>query len=205
MSLAAVPAYLLARRVVGPVARAARRRDRGRGAVDGVHGDDHDGEPLLPGRARLRAGRSSGTSSARGRAARRGSSPRSRSRSRPAPSRSRSSPAIATAPLVLASLRRRIDVAAAVPPALRVGRRRARARRRCRRARGQSLADLLGAYSIVGEGGYDVGAGAPLLALARRGARPLRRHRPVRGAPRAPRPRPRRVAADEEHEDAIPT
>ena len=38
----------------GRAPRAARRRDRRRRPVDGLHRDDHDGEPLLPGRARPR-------------------------------------------------------------------------------------------------------------------------------------------------------
>ena len=58
MSLAAVPAYLIARRVVGKWLGAARRAARGGGAVDGLHGHGDDRERLLPGvparRARAR-------------------------------------------------------------------------------------------------------------------------------------------------------
>ncbi len=60
-------------------------------------------------------------------------------------------------------------------------------------ARGRSLSDLLGAYAVVGEKGYDVGGGAPLRALPRGGDRPLRRCDPLRGGDRPPRPR--RLAA----------
>ena len=49
MSLAAVPAYLIARRVVGQWLGAARGAARGRGAVDGLHGDRDDRERVLPG------------------------------------------------------------------------------------------------------------------------------------------------------------
>ena len=54
MSLAAVPAWLLARRVAGRGLSLALRRDRRRDPVDGVHGDGRDGDALLPGRAALR-------------------------------------------------------------------------------------------------------------------------------------------------------
>ncbi len=52
-------------------------------------------------------------------------------------------------------------------------------------ARGRSLSDLLGAYSVVGAGRLRSRPRAPLLALARRGADALRRGGPGRGARRA--------------------
>ena len=55
MSLAAIPAYLLARRVVGQWPRAARGGARGRGAVDGLHGHGDDRERVLPGLPARRA------------------------------------------------------------------------------------------------------------------------------------------------------
>ena len=191
MSLAAIPAFLIARRV------------RGRGSsllaavlavalpVDRVHGDDHDREPLLPGRARRRVV-APARARAAGVAARRARSPSARRRARDA--------------LAGARVRRRRSRLA---PA-RAGARRARPRgcsarsrpcsapsarspRSCSApssARGRSLADLLGAYSVVGEGGYDVGDGAALLALARRGADAVRRRRPDGRADRPRRARP---------------
>ncbi len=54
MSLAAVPAFLIARRVGPPVAGAARRGAQCGDPVDGLHGHDYDGKPLLPGCAHRR-------------------------------------------------------------------------------------------------------------------------------------------------------
>ena len=47
MSLAAIPAYLLARRDARPAALAGRRGARRGGALDGLHGHGDDGERLL--------------------------------------------------------------------------------------------------------------------------------------------------------------
>jgi hypothetical protein len=66
-------------------------------------------------------------------------------------------PALATAPLVLAALRRRVDVVRPFVPLYVLGGAAVLALVVLQTARGESLADLLGAYSIVGEGGYDVG------------------------------------------------
>lgn len=66
-------------------------------------------------------------------------------------------PAIATAPLALALLRRRIAELRPFLPLYALGALVAVAAIVLQTARGQSLADLLGAYSIVGEGSYDVG------------------------------------------------
>lgn len=66
-------------------------------------------------------------------------------------------PAIATAPLALALLRRRIAELRPFLPLYALGAVGAAAAVVLQTARGQSLADLLGAYSIVGEGSYDVG------------------------------------------------
>ena len=118
------------------------------------------------------------------RAPRRAPRRRSRSRSRPARRRSRSSRRSLTAPLVLALLRGRAGELRRVRAAVRAPRRSRRSLSSSLQAvRGRSLADLLGAYSIVGEGGLRRRASvAPLLALARRGADALRRDRPGRGA-----------------------
>ena len=66
-------------------------------------------------------------------------------------------PAIATAPLALAALRRRLDVLRPFVPLYAIGAAGALGLVALQAARGRSLGDLLGAYSIVGEGGYDVG------------------------------------------------
>jgi len=66
-------------------------------------------------------------------------------------------PAIATAPLVLALLRRRRDVVRPFVPLYAIGAVAALVLVVLQALRGESLAGLLGAYSIVGEGGYDVG------------------------------------------------
>ena len=66
-------------------------------------------------------------------------------------------PAVATAPLVLAVLRRRADVLRPFVPAYALGGGAFLLVLAVQTARGRSLADLLGAYRIVGEGGYDVG------------------------------------------------
>ena len=66
-------------------------------------------------------------------------------------------PAIATAPLVLGALRRRLDVLRPFLPLYVVGAVGGLGLVVVQAARGESLTDLLGAYSIVGEGGYDVG------------------------------------------------
>ena len=56
MSLAAIPTYFLARRLLEPGAVARRRRARGRDPVDALHGHADDGERVLPGlRARSAA------------------------------------------------------------------------------------------------------------------------------------------------------
>ena len=64
MSLAAVPAYFLARRLLAPAARARRRGAHGARPVDALHGHADDRERVLPAvprrRARARARRSSG-------------------------------------------------------------------------------------------------------------------------------------------------
>ena len=100
MSLAAIPAYLLARRAAARAALARRRGARGARPLDALHGDADDRERLLPALPARRA-------PAR---ARRSSEPTPRrqvallvalraSPSRRAPRRSRCSPAIATAPV----------------------------------------------------------------------------------------------------------
>ena len=66
-------------------------------------------------------------------------------------------PAIATAPLVLALLRRRVDALRPFVPLYVLGGSAAIGLVALQTARGRSLTDLLGAYSIVGEGSYDVG------------------------------------------------
>ena len=66
-------------------------------------------------------------------------------------------PAIATAPLLLALLRSRGSVVRPFVPLYAIGAAAALALVALQAARGRSLADLLGAYSIVGEGGYDAG------------------------------------------------
>ena len=66
-------------------------------------------------------------------------------------------PAIATAPLVLALLRRRVDALRPFLPLYVLGGIAAVGLFALQAARGRSLTDLLGAYSIVGEGSYDVG------------------------------------------------
>jgi hypothetical protein len=66
-------------------------------------------------------------------------------------------PAIATAPLLLAVLRSRPAVLRPFVPLYVLGGAAALGLVALQAARGRSLADLLGAYSIVGEGGYDVG------------------------------------------------
>ena len=48
MSLAAIPAYFLARRVLGPRARAVRGAAHGGGALARLHGHRDDGERVLP-------------------------------------------------------------------------------------------------------------------------------------------------------------
>ena len=127
MSLAAVPAYLLARRVAGGGSRCSALRSRWPCPSIAYTGDDHDREPLLPGRARRSPACSCATSSARVRGGSPRSSSRSPSRSRRARSRSPSSPAIATAPLA----------AGAVP--LAPGRRSARSCRSTSSARPRAL------------------------------------------------------------------
>ena len=67
-------------------------------------------------------------------------------------------PAIATAPLVLAALRRRLDVVRPFLPLYVIGTVGALGLVVVQALRGESLTDLLGAYSVVGEGGYDVGS-----------------------------------------------
>ena len=66
-------------------------------------------------------------------------------------------PAIATAPLVVAAFRRRLEVLRPFLPLYVIGAAGALGLLALQTARGKSLADLLGAYSIVGEGGYDSG------------------------------------------------
>ena len=66
-------------------------------------------------------------------------------------------PAIATAPFVLAAFRRRVDVLRPFLPLYVLGTLGALALVLVQAIRGRSVADLLGAYSIVGEGGYDIG------------------------------------------------
>ena len=66
-------------------------------------------------------------------------------------------PALATAPLLLAALRRRVDVVRPFLPLYALGVAVTLALLVLQTARGKSLTDLLGAYSIVGEGGYDLG------------------------------------------------
>ena len=136
MSLAAIPAYFLARRVVRPRARARRRRADGRGAVDALHRHADDRERVLPAVplacAAARARRSSGRPrSASDRAARRSA----RSRSRPARRRWRSSPRSRRAPLLLARRARTLARVPAARTALRPARRGAAARARRRRPR----------------------------------------------------------------------
>ena len=79
MSLAAVPAYFLARRVVGQGLALARRGARGRGAVDGLHGRGHDRERVLPPVPARRARARGAARAADGARATSPSSPRSRS------------------------------------------------------------------------------------------------------------------------------
>ena len=66
-------------------------------------------------------------------------------------------PAIATAPLLLALLRSRWSALRPFAPLYALGAAAAIGLVVLQAVRGRSLADLLGAYSIVGEGGYDVG------------------------------------------------
>ena len=66
-------------------------------------------------------------------------------------------PAIATAPLVLALLRSRRSALRPFVPLYALGAAAAIGLVVLQAARGRSLSDLLGAYSIVGEGGYDTG------------------------------------------------
>jgi hypothetical protein len=66
-------------------------------------------------------------------------------------------PAIATAPLLLALFRSRAVVLRPFVPLYVLGGAAALGLVALQAARGRSLADLLGAYSIVGEGSYDVG------------------------------------------------
>ena len=66
-------------------------------------------------------------------------------------------PAIATAPLLLALLRSRWSALRPFVPLYVLGAAAAIALVVLQAARGRSLTDLLGAYSIVGEGGYDAG------------------------------------------------
>ena len=66
-------------------------------------------------------------------------------------------PAIATAPLLLALLRSRWSALRPFVPMYALGAAAALGLVVLQAVRGRSLADLLGAYSIVGEGGYDVG------------------------------------------------
>ena len=191
MSLAAVPAWLLARRVAGARARASRRRARGRASVARVHGDARDREPLLsrsrssfawtlvrvlerPTWARLRRPRRS----------------RSRPPSPPARRRSGSSPRSCVAPLCLALDRPRsrrllrpfaplYGVVAGLA-VLVVG---------AQLARGQSLADASRRLQRRRRRRLRRRVRAALLALARRGADALRRRRPRGRARRASRPR----------------
>ena len=172
MSLAAVPAYLLARRVASErlsLLAAVLAVALPSLAYTGTH---HDGEPLLPGRARRRAaagplsraadlGRLVALGAAlavayrpaRRRSASSPSSPRRRSCSRcSAATPGRCGRSCSSTRLLAAGALAVVVVAAGARAAAR-------------------LRDLLGAYSVVGEGGYDIGSVAPLLALARRGAR----------------------------------
>jgi hypothetical protein len=66
-------------------------------------------------------------------------------------------PAIATAPLLLAVLRSRSSALRPFLPLYALGAAAAAGLVVLQAVRGRSLADLLGAYSIVGEGGYDAG------------------------------------------------
>ena len=66
-------------------------------------------------------------------------------------------PAIATAPLLLALLRSRRSALSPFVPLYALGAAAAIGLVVLQVVRGRSLSDLLGAYSIVGEGGYDVG------------------------------------------------
>ena len=183
MSLAAIPTYLLARRVTGMwlallgavIAVAVPSM-----AYTGTMTTESLFYPValgfavvlrpLPRAPRLRVARR-----ARRRAARVAFATRSQSLA--------FVPAIATAPLLLALFAREPGALRPFAPLYVLGAAAALGLVVLQAVRGQSLADLLGAYSIVGEGGYDVEQRPALLALARRGARPVRRDRPLRRAP----------------------
>ena len=91
MSLAAVPAYLLARRMAGQWLVAARGDARGRDPVARLHGHADDRERVLPALPDRASGRSSATSSGRAAGASSACSRPPSSRSRPGRRRSRSS------------------------------------------------------------------------------------------------------------------
>ena len=158
MSLAAVPAFLIARRVVRPAVRAPRRRARRGAALDGVHGDRDDREPLLSRRARGRVAAAAVPGAARAGGGMlallavvgvRVRDPRAvarlRSGDRDGAARARSRPRQRTRAAPVRPSLRLLGAGAVLVVAVQA-------------ARGSTPADLLGAYSIVGEGGYDVGS-----------------------------------------------
>ena len=200
MSLAAVPAYFLARRVVARRARAARGAPRGRAPVARLHGHGHDRERLLPALPRRRA---------RARARPRAADCRAesslllalarRSRSRRASRRSRSLPAVLLAPLLLAVFERR-GVARddlAVPLAVRrSSRARASLRSPCSSSPGARRRSCSAPTRRSASASYDVGEVAAVPLVARRRALALRPRDPARrdDRPRRPRSLARRAA-----------
>ena len=163
MSLAAVPTYLLARRVVGKWLGAARGAARRCGPVDGLHGDGDDRERVLPDLSPRRARARAHCSSGRRCSTRCSSSPRS-------------ALAYLTRSQAIVIGRCGGDGADPVRPVPRDG-----FKRRCGRtggstrssssvpfssslaqtARGMPLSSLLGSYAVVASGGnYDVGKAA---------------------------------------------
>ena len=149
MSLAAIPAYFLARRRAAGGPLAGRRRAHRARALDALHGDADDGERVLPALPARGVPARADARAADRRSVRSRCSPSARSRSRPARRRSRSFAAVATAPILLALVERRGVRGDAAP--LRLALRPPRRRRRRSRslgtiAAGRSPLTLLGAY-----------------------------------------------------------